>query len=384
MAGTEEPRAERSVGVARPRNERRRDQPCRWLCSATCHSHFLFTKSHYQHDSPDHHRRLGCPGLGHALFVARLAAAGLFGVCDRGRGVRARLLTIRDRRHPADARSTLLSRALGGLCYSTQAGRTDPKPIGRSEIVMWLLLAVLAISGTAVGWEGVPGEPWVNVFRLFSGYLAPMLIYWIVRQSPLESRHLSWLHAGFGAFRRLPGYCRAAGSGQAMVGMFPAYIADPKLGIHFRPGKGTHAACRKLRPEPGCLLLAAWVYRWRFGRFGRLTLALLMPLMLAALIVLYPQRLARLSPSPRRWSLPQHFAAGLRIARWVAWRRRRWWQSGSAIRCDQEPPTRRYHGPKPKKAWTSAAHFLRVVENAPRSSLAGLRFRAVLYSKLPY
>jgi O-antigen ligase len=166
----------------------------------------------------------------------------------------------------------------------TRLGRTDPKPIARTEIVMWLFLALLATSGTVVSWEGIPGEPWSNVFRLWSGYLAPMLVYWIVRQSALDRRQLSVLYATLvilGVYLGLTGLLEVS---KQWWGVFPAFIADPKLGIHFGRARGPMIHAVSYGLYVGICLLAAGLYRWRFGRFGRLALLLLLPLMLGGLI----------------------------------------------------------------------------------------------------
>ena len=73
----------------------------------------------------------------------------------------------------------------------------------------------------------------------------PIALYWIARQSTLTERGIWWIQAalaGFGVYLAITGLAEI--SGQWWL-VFPKYIADPKVGIHFGRARGpmVQAAC---------------------------------------------------------------------------------------------------------------------------------------------
>jgi len=181
----------------------------------------------------------------------------------------------------------LLVVALGAYVIQRSMGRTDPKPPARADWLLAAFLALVVVSGSLVGWASNPAEPWSTVYRVLGGYLLPVAVYWMARQSPLDRRDLSMVHGTLtilGAYLAVTGLLEISGQWWAV---FPPHIADSSVGIHFGRARGPMVQAVSYGLYVGVCLLAAWAYRWRFGPRGRLVLLALLPLMAAGLFFSY-------------------------------------------------------------------------------------------------
>ncbi len=159
-------------------------------------------------------------------------------------------------------------------------GRTQRQPPARADLVAAALLGVLAASTL---WSAVPADSKSLGFRLLGGYAVPLAIYWIARQIPLDRGRISLLHgvlAGLGVYLGVTGVLEITGQWWAV---FPAYIADPNVGLHFGRARGPMVHAVSFGLYLGIGLLAAWLWQWRFGRLGRLLVLLPAPIMVAGL-----------------------------------------------------------------------------------------------------
>ncbi|MDZ7620396.1 MAG: O-antigen ligase family protein [Patescibacteria group bacterium] len=175
------------------------------------------------------------------------------------------------------------------LCYVVQwrLGRTDPKRLGWAD---WSLLAftgVLAFSTARLPWEGgVPGGP-ETVMRLLIGYITPVCLYWIARQSPLGERNVVLVQATLaclGVYLAVTGLLEVSGQWWAV---FPKHIADPRLGIHFGRARGPMVHAVTFGLVLAVCLMAAWLWRARWNRLGQLAWIGVVPLLLAAIYLSY-------------------------------------------------------------------------------------------------
>jgi O-antigen ligase len=171
------------------------------------------------------------------------------------------------------------------LAYLVQRmlGRTDPKPLVWADAILLALIAMLVVSGSCVGWVGSHNEPYVTVWRLVNGYLAPFALYWIVRQAPLGRSQVALVHgvlAGLGLYLAITGILEVTGQWWAV---FPKHIADPEVGLHFGRARGPMVHAVSFGLYVGICALATWAYRWRFGAIGRTVLVLLLPVLLIGL-----------------------------------------------------------------------------------------------------
>ena len=176
---------------------------------------------------------------------------------------------------------------LVGYAVQRRLGRTEPKPLGWPDGLLLGLVGVLAMSTLfsdfAADFSG-QGSP---LWRLVCGYMVPVLIYWVARQAPLDRSKLSLVHgtlACLGIYLAVTGILEISGQWWAV---FPRYIADPQVGIHFGRARGpmVHSVSFGLYLASG--LLCLWFWRARFGRLGQLVLLALVPLFMVALYFSY-------------------------------------------------------------------------------------------------
>ncbi|MBN2578995.1 MAG: O-antigen ligase family protein [Pirellulales bacterium] len=72
-----------------------------------------------------------------------------------------------------------------------------PKPLGKPEILLCLLIAAVTVSMFSADYARADYQPvsWLIIY-----YLMPFTLYWIARQMPLDERHLTVLYASFALF----------------------------------------------------------------------------------------------------------------------------------------------------------------------------------------
>lgn len=166
-------------------------------------------------------------------------------------------------------------------------GLTEPKRLKTVDKLLLALLGVLVLSTfthdwhIGARWDGPPPA------RLATGYLMPAIIYWIARQSRLTEKSVVLVHAGlagFGVYLALTGLAEVSHQWSLV---FPLYIADPKLGLHFGRARGPMVQAVSYGLFLGITLLAGWVWRSRCGKFGQLIWTLVLPVELAAIAATY-------------------------------------------------------------------------------------------------
>ena len=169
------------------------------------------------------------------------------------------------------------------VAYTVQwrSGRTDPKPITGTDILLGALLIALVSNALIHAWSATNSDGVPPLWRLFSGYLMPAMIYWIARQSPLTQRRLKVLLAGlvaFGVYLAVTGLLEVA---QQWALVFPRHIADPNLGLHFGRARGPMLQSVSFGLYVSICMFSAWLLRQQLGRFGQLVMLGLIPLFLA-------------------------------------------------------------------------------------------------------
>ncbi len=181
----------------------------------------------------------------------------------------------------------VLALLVGMYIVQRRIGRADPKPLCWAD---WLLFAFLGYVGTSIllsDWQTVlKGDvsPW---WRWIGGYLTPAMIYWVVRQSRLDERQLRVVHGALSVFGVYLGVTAVLEMAGAWGLVFPTYIADPSVGLHFGRARGPMVQAVSFGHYLGVCLLAAYVWRPTLGRFGQLVLMAFVPLMLAGIFFSY-------------------------------------------------------------------------------------------------
>lgn len=181
----------------------------------------------------------------------------------------------------------LLAGLIGVYVVRRGLGQTDPKPMRWPDVAMLLLAVVLVYSTFTHDWQLDAPRKISPIWRLVAGFLMPMAIYWIARQSPVEKRALL---ATYGVLTVLGIYLSITALAEVTQQwwlVFPPHIANPNVGIHFGRARGPTLQSQSLGLHLDVCLLCAWMWRRHLGRVGQLVLILLIPLFLAAIFATY-------------------------------------------------------------------------------------------------
>ncbi len=166
-------------------------------------------------------------------------------------------------------------------------GRADPKPLAKVDWLVLMFVGVVAASTFTHDWHKSSPTDISPVWRLLFGYLMPVALYWIARQSVCDERGVWWVHAAltaFGVYLAITGLAEV--SGQWWM-VFPKYISDPKVGIHFGRARGPMVQAACYGTVLAFCLLAAWVWRPNLSRPAQLLLFATLPLFATALYYTY-------------------------------------------------------------------------------------------------
>lgn len=180
---------------------------------------------------------------------------------------------------------------LGGLILvyiiQRRLGHADPKPAAWPDVAMLLLAIVLVFSTFSHDWRlDAPGKV-SPVWRLVAGFLSPMILYWIARQSRIEEKTLTTVYSVLTVFGVYLAVTALAEIAQQWWMVFPSYISDPTKGIHFGRARGAVLQSQSLGLYLDVCLLCLWIWRRYFGRVGLLVSTLLIALFLAAIFATY-------------------------------------------------------------------------------------------------
>lgn len=165
-------------------------------------------------------------------------------------------------------------------------GRLPRRPWSRTEWLLAAFVLLLAVSTFSTDWQatGIGASP---LWRLVGGYLVPAVLFLAARQAPLDeraTRRLLWCVAAFGVYLALTALAELAGQWSLV---FPRYIANPRLGLHFGRARGPMLHSVSLGLYLCAALAAAVVLALRGGRWTRLAAAAALPLFAAGLYGTY-------------------------------------------------------------------------------------------------
>jgi len=167
--------------------------------------------------------------------------------------------------------------------------RTDPKPL---RLVDWLLLAFVGLLSVSMllgdePWHGTAFDPVPPAWRLAGAYLFPLAIYWLMRQSRIGHRQTRWINATLIAFGLYLAITAVLEINQAWGVVFPRYIADPKIGLHFGRARGPMVQSVSLGLYLGICLTVLVAYAWTCSPRGKLLLVALAPVFAVGILLTY-------------------------------------------------------------------------------------------------
>jgi O-antigen ligase len=180
---------------------------------------------------------------------------------------------------------------LGGLIFAyliqRRLGIADPKPPSRGDVAMFLFAGLLVVSTFTHSWRvDVPGKG-SPVWQLVAGYLMPIALYWIARQSRASKRSSLLVFGFLTVFGVYLAVTALAETAQQWWLVYPKYTRDPSVGIHFGRARGPLLQSQSFGLYLAVCLVGAWLWRPWLGRFGQLVLILLYPVFLAAIFFTY-------------------------------------------------------------------------------------------------
>jgi O-antigen ligase len=179
----------------------------------------------------------------------------------------------------------LLVGLVAALVAQWRWSRLEPKPLAGAD---WLLAALLVILGASALLAGQPevraAEGFSPMWRLVMSFVVPAVLYWIVRQAPLARR--KWvaslaIFAALGVYLALTGLAEITGQWSLV---FPRYISDPTLGIHFGRARGPELNAASLGVYLTVCLWCTWFLRPNVRRGWQLVLIAALPLMALAVV----------------------------------------------------------------------------------------------------
>jgi O-antigen ligase len=147
-------------------------------------------------------------------------------------------------------------------------GQADPKPMGRADWALLMLLGALGMSTFGNDWHDHNNQP---AAHLVFYWLMPALVYWIARQSPMS---VGTLRTAFGTLAVFGVYLTltalAEGSGQTWA-LFPTYMASSTTEYYGR-ARGPFLNPAEMGIYLTVCLAAALSFGPRFSRRGQMLL----------------------------------------------------------------------------------------------------------------
>lgn len=147
--------------------------------------------------------------------------------------------------------------------------------------VAWLTLSAF-INRPA---EGVLPEPPLG--RLLASYWIPAALYFLARRVPVDGRAVSQLLAALTCLGAYLAITALAESAEQWSFVFPRYIADPALGLHFGRARGPALNSVSLGVYLSICFWATWLLRPHLARPMQLVTLALMVLMAIGVFLTY-------------------------------------------------------------------------------------------------
>jgi N-acetylglucosaminyldiphosphoundecaprenol N-acetyl-beta-D-mannosaminyltransferase len=177
---------------------------------------------------------------------------------------------------------------LGAFVYQLRTRAFCIRPLTGSDWMLATMLGVLAISTILSGQPEFTDGVTSKWGRLVASFLLPAALYAIIRQLDITRREWARFLAtlvALGVYLALTGAFEVAGRWSLV---FPRYIADPTLGIHFGRARGPDLNSVSLGLYVTACLVCAWTLVCSAERRSyQLALLLALPLMAFAVLLTF-------------------------------------------------------------------------------------------------
>jgi N-acetylglucosaminyldiphosphoundecaprenol N-acetyl-beta-D-mannosaminyltransferase len=208
------------------------------------------------------------------------------------------------------------------FAYQWRYGGLRIRPWTGTDWMLAAVLVVFTVSAILSGQPEITDGVTSKWGRLVTSFWIPALLYGIIRQLDITRRDWSRLLAALavlGCYLACTGACEVAGQWSLV---FPRYIANPDLGIHFGRARGPELNAVSLGLYITACLLCGWMLLNFSGRrFYQLALVLALPLMAGGVLLTYTRSTwIGLAASglvvaafyiPRQWRLSAIVGAGV-------------------------------------------------------------------------
>lgn len=166
-------------------------------------------------------------------------------------------------------------------------GRLDMKHLRTVDKVALVFAGVLLLRTFGNEAERFIQGDMPPIMRLALGYMIPLMVYFLARQSRITQHQMKLVQATlvtFGVYLAITGLLEVH---QQWWGVFPKYIANPEIGLHFGRARGPMVMAVSYGLFLATCLLAAWFCLLRVPRVYKVPLVGLMALFLAGIYYSY-------------------------------------------------------------------------------------------------
>ncbi len=136
---------------------------------------------------------------------------------------------------PITADRLLLAVLVVAYAAFRKLGLADPKPLRKSDYVLFALVGLLVVSTFTHAWWAGHSQP---VARLLLEYLMPVALYWVARQTKLTATGVYWVFGLLAAFAVYLGVTAIAESHDLWWAVFPKYVVNSGYKEFLGRGRG--------------------------------------------------------------------------------------------------------------------------------------------------
>jgi N-acetylglucosaminyldiphosphoundecaprenol N-acetyl-beta-D-mannosaminyltransferase len=194
-------------------------------------------------------------------------------------------------------------------------GRLRVRHLTRSDWAVVVLLSVVAMSALFSGQAALRDGATSKWGRLVTSFIIPAVLYVIVRITAIKPRDWSVLLAGFTVLGMYLGVTAILEMAACWPLVFPRYIADPDLGIHFGRARGPELNAASLGLYLTACCWCAWTWLGQATRrWQQLAIAVTLPIMALGVLLTYTRStwlgllvsgiVVVVIQIPRRWRIP--------------------------------------------------------------------------------